>query len=817
MKTLSVSTVLFRAPLVLGAFWLSVGLTLAAETPADIDFSHQIVPILRKHCTACHAAGKAEGGFSINDRGSFLDDAMAVPGDVAGSYFLELVESDDVDMQMPPKDRSRVSAEEIALLKRWVQAEMPWEAGFSFGAKFYEPPLRPRRPELPPVVDGRENPIDRIIDAYLAERKAPRPEPIGDAQFLRRVSLDLIGLPPTIAELEAFLTDKSPDKRAQAIDALLARDVDYADHWLSFWNDLLRNDYDGTGFITGGRSQITGWLYDALRQNKPYDQFTQELIAPPTAASRGFIDGIKWRGEVSAGQTVAIQFSQNVSQSLLGINMKCASCHNSFVDQWKLADAYGLAAVYADKPLELHRCDKPTGEIAKAAWLFPELGSIDADAPQPERLQQLAALMTAPENGRFTRTVVNRIWQRLMGRGIVHPLDSMQSRPWNEDLLDYLAVYLSDEDYDLKKVMRLVATSQAYQSQTEVIADDHGDGDYVYRGPQAKRMTAEQFVDAVWRMSNAAPKVTDAKVNRLNTDQAEQADVRLVAKWIWSDSAAAGKVPPAGETIALVRQFDLSESPESAVAAITCDNEFRLFVNRKEVAAGTEWTDVKSVSLTPYLKKGANELVVIAKNAGAGANPAGLYFQAKIALKQGGVVTIASDESWGWAAAPKQEVITRQPLADWAKAQQPATIVPALAVWTSSVEGLAKLSLTGESPMVRAALMKGDFLMRALGRPNRDQVVSSRPDELTTLEAISLANGPEFDAALARGAQQLLSRDWKNSRELVDHVYLSLLSRHATDQEQTILAEAIGEQPDPQSVQDMLWTVLMLPEFMIIR
>ncbi|MCC9607898.1 DUF1549 domain-containing protein [Blastopirellula sp. JC732] len=817
MRILRASTVLFCALAFCGVSTFSDQDLQAAEPPAKIDFSHQIVPILRKHCTACHSAGKAEGGFSINDRESFLDDEMAIPGDVDGSYFLELIASDDPDMQMPPKDRARVSAEEVALLQSWVKADMPWEAGFSFGDKFYEPPLLPRRPELPAAVDGRENPIDRIIDAYLTEKMVARPEPISDEQFLRRVSLDIVGLPPTIEELEAFLADPSPNKRAKAIDALLARDIDYADHWLSFWNDLLRNDYDGTGFITGGRSQITTWLYDALRQNKPYDHLTRELIAPPTAGSRGFIDGIKWRGEVSAGQTVAIQFSQNVSQSLLGINMKCASCHNSFIDHWKLADAYGLAAVYADQPIELHRCDKPTGEIAKAAWLFPELGNIDPEASQPERLKQLAALMTAPENGRFTRTIANRVWQRFMGRGVVHPLDAMQSRPWNEDLLDYLAVYLADENYDLKQLMRLIANSQAYQSQTEVISDDSKDGEYDYRGPQAKRMTAEQFVDAVWRLSGAAPRVMDAKVNRLQTDSAESAEVKLVAKWIWGDSAAGGKIPPSDETIALVRTFDLGAQPQSAIAAITCDNEFQLFVNRKEVASSTTWTDLQSVSLTPHLKKGPNEVVVIAKNAGSGPNPAGLYFQAKIDLAGKEIVTIASDESWNWTAAPKKEIITRQPLAEWAKSAQSATIVPALDVWTASVESATKLSLTGETPMVRAALMKGDFLMRALGRPNRDQVVSSRPDELTTLEAISLANGPELDAALARGAQQLLTQNWASSRELVDHVYMSLLSRHATDNEQTILAEAIGDKPDQQSVQDMLWTVLMLPEFMIIR
>ena len=98
-----------------------------------------------------------------------------------------------------------------------------------------------------------------------------------------------------------------------------------------FWNDLLRNDYTGTGFITGGRRQITGWLHQSLVENKPFDQFVRELIAP-TDESRGFIDGIVWRGTVNASQTVPIQFAQNVGQTFLGINLKCASCHDSFVE-----------------------------------------------------------------------------------------------------------------------------------------------------------------------------------------------------------------------------------------------------------------------------------------------------------------------------------------------------------------------------------------------------------------------------------------------------------------------------------------------------
>src|SRR5262249_5110783 len=153
----------------------------------------------------------------------------------------------------------------------------------------------------------------------------------------------------------------------------------------------------------------------------------RELISP-TPESEGFIKGIKWRGNVNASQVPELQFAQNVAQVFFGINLKCASCHDSFIDNWKLRDSYGLAAVIADRPLELHRCDKPLGEKAVPRFVFAELGSIDAAQPRAKRLEQLAGLVTHSDNGRFTRTIANRLWQRLMGRGIVHPVDVMANR-----------------------------------------------------------------------------------------------------------------------------------------------------------------------------------------------------------------------------------------------------------------------------------------------------------------------------------------------------------------------------------------------------
>ena len=395
---------------------------IAQGQSAPSDFAHQVAPILSKYCVECHAGDQKSGGLSLNTRESILEGSengqVIRLGNAATSRLIEVVLSNGED-RMPPEG-PRLSDEQVSILKQWINQDVPWEAGFQFKKPAYEPPLKPRRPELPPAIQGRNNPIDRILDAHVVGDKKELLGSVADAVFARRASLDLVGLLPLPERVNKLVADQSPDKRERYIDELLSDDMAYAEHWLTFWNDLLRNDYGGTGFITGGRKQVSKWLYEALMNNKPYDQMARELIAPPTDESRGYIDGIRWRGEVSAGQTVEIQFAQSISQSFLGINMKCASCHDSFIDRWKLDEAYGLAAIYSSEPLEIHRCDKPVGRKATAAWLFPELGQIDPQLPQPDRLKQLASLMTHPENGRFARTMVNRLWHRLMGRGIVH-------------------------------------------------------------------------------------------------------------------------------------------------------------------------------------------------------------------------------------------------------------------------------------------------------------------------------------------------------------------------------------------------------------
>jgi mono/diheme cytochrome c family protein len=630
----------------LGAVGLAVFFVFSAQAqPAGpVDFAHDILPLLKARCAECHTNGKYKGHFSLDSRAAILKTKAVVPGQGGKSELLRRITSTDPEERMPPKGKP-LSAKEVALLRAWIDQGLPWQAGFTFKAAAYVAPLRPRRPPLPPARPGLDHPIDRILDAYYVRHKSAPPAPLDDGAFLRRVYLDVIGLLPTPAETRAFLEDKAPDKRQRLIRVLLGERRAYAEHWLTFWNDLLRNDYQGTGYIDDGRKQITTWLYRSLLDNKPYDQFVRELISP-SPESEGFIKGIRWRGKVNASQVEELQFSQNVSQVFFGINMKCASCHDSFIDHWKLAEAYGLAAVAADRPLEIFRCDKATGKRAAPAFLWPELGQIDSRAPRAKRLEQLARLVTHPDNGRFTRTIANRLWQRFLGRGIVHPVDVMANRPWSKDLLDYLGVYVADNGYDLQKLMEHILTSRAYQSGVVPEAKAPAGEAYVFRGPELRRLTAEQFLDAVWMITGTGP----------------------------TRAAAPVALPPFPASVPAERRF------------------------------------------------------------------------------------------------------------------------------------------------IRASLVPADALMRSMGRPNREQVVTTRPDQLTTLQALDLSNGQILADLLTRGAANLQRAHAKGSAdEIIEDIYVRALCRRPTAEELATARGLVGSPATVAGVADLLWAVFMLPEFQLVR
>lgn len=819
-----------RRAVALSVLLVCLSRLVSTASAEEIDFAHQIAPVLRKHCGSCHTGDKKQGGFSMNNREQLLaggeEGRAVVIGQSAKSELIARMKSADPNVMMPPEGE-RVPAAQIALIASWIDSGLKWDDGVTFQGSTYEPPLKPRRIELPPVVGGRSHPIDRIIDNYFQQHQVARPARVADAVFARRAYLDVTGLLPPPEKLDEFLADQSANKRDQLVRDLLDDDIAYAEHWLTFWNDLLRNDYTGTGFITGGRKQITTWLYRSLIENKPYDQFVRELIAP-TPESEGYIQGIRWRGDVNSSQTVEVQFAQSISQSFLGINMKCASCHDSFIDRWKLDEAYGLAAIYASTPLQIHRCDKPVGRTATASWIFPELGQIQPDAPQPERLRQLAALMTHPENGRFTRTIVNRLWHRLMGRGIVHPVDAMHTAPWSADLLDFLATNLADHNYDLKQTIELICSSEAYQSQT-LAQESAPETAFVFRGPMTRRMTAEQFLDSVWQITGAAPSKPDAVVLRMKrtpvdpnapADALSPANVDstagiLKAQWIWSYPESAGS--PGGETVAFRHLFDLKTVPAQATGIITCDNEYTLYVNGRKLQADDNWETVEAVPMETALKVGANEILIVAKNGGGSANPAALIFEAKLRMPDKTERTIGTNADWEWTMTlPDANGRFKKAPSDW----KPAAAVDSPQIWSGRVEpeliSLLTQSSGGSVRMVRASLVKGDALMRSLGRPNRDQIVSMRPSDLTTLEAIDLANGQTLADDLARGAKNLLARQ-STTQPIGVWLFRSAFSRDPSTEELQVINSVLGPKPEEQNVQDLLWAVIMQPEFQLIR
>jgi mono/diheme cytochrome c family protein len=819
--------------------WAGCGPAFAKMTPEQaaklpppvarkVDFVTEIKPLLEVSCVKCHGRGKAKGGFSIENRESTLTGGDSGPAVITGksgeSYLIELVAGVDPDNVMPQKG-SKLKPEQIGVLRAWIDQGAPWAPGVSF-AKTPPVNLYPRKPELPGAKKGVTNPIDRILLPYYEVHGIRPPKPVSDRVFARRVYLDAIGLLPTPEEVTKFETDKRSDKRERLVKRLLADSRGYAEHWMTFWNDALRNDYSGTGYIDEGRKQITGWLYASLAKNVPFDEFVRELINP-TPESEGFAKGIIWRGVVNASQTPQMQAAQNISQVFMGVNLKCASCHDSFINDWALADAYGLASVYADKPLELVHCDKPTGETAKIRFIYPELGEIDPKAPKEERMRQLAEVMTTARNGRLTRTIVNRLWAKCMGRGLIEPTDEMDNAAWSQDLLDWLAADLAENGYDLRKSIGRILTSQAYQLPAVPMAEQAGK-DFVFRGPVVRRMSGEQFLDAlasvtgIWFGLPTAQANFDVGVGQTPPDRPVE------PKWIWNTPKAAEKAE--AETIYLRKMVNLPTAPTHAALMATCDNSFKLFINGKEVASGNDHTKPKVVDIRKYLVNGENLFAVEAVN-GQGkpddasadqSNPAGFILYAFVRNRQTvndveneKVMDVVSDKSWTWSKE-KTEGWTQPGFAagNWVTATElGVAAIPPWGLGTKLNAAMAAATMAGQ---VRAALVKNDPLMTALGRPNREQVVTTRSSAATTLQALELTNGSTLAELLKKGADKVLETMPKSGSELIVSLYERALARRPTAGELRLAEELVGSPVKQAGVEDLLWAMTMSPEFQLI-
>jgi len=509
------------------AFPLAAALALstAATYPvhAAVDFAIQVHPILEARCQPCHSGDKPPAGLRLTDQASVLKGGVSgpalVPGDAKNSLLILRV-THQRGALMPPLG-SPLTDEQVAVLRAWIDEGAAWpemkrtDAKAPTASAAWVAPIAPRTVPVPPGSEA--NPIDRFVTEYLTKHGQTLPPPVSDAVFARRAYFDLWGLPPTVEQLSAFMADPDLEKRGKLVDHLLADGEMYSGHWMSWWNDLLRND-TGVNY-QGDRKSITPWLIQALKKNEHYDQMIRDLVNPVRPGDPdGFLTGVNWRGTVNASQTPYMQAAQNTAQVFLGVNLKCASCHDSFINRYKLRESYGMAALFSETPqLELVRCDVKQGKFVAPALLYPELGSVPPNATLAQRHRIAAQFFTDPRNGRVPRTIVNRFWQKLFGRGLIQPVDEMDAEPWNADLLDWLAVDFTAHNWDLKYLLRAIMTSTTYQMPARV-SEEQPDKVYTFLGPNVRRLTAEQFLDSVsaatgeWRIrteGNDAIRVRD--------------------------------------------------------------------------------------------------------------------------------------------------------------------------------------------------------------------------------------------------------------------------------------------------------------------
>jgi mono/diheme cytochrome c family protein len=516
-----------------------VGLMIAGDlSAADIDFTRDVQPILAANCLACH-------GFDAESReaGLRLDVAEAatvalesgataiVPGNAAASELIARVESEDDDLVMPPPGSGHsLSAEQKQVLRDWIDAGAKFQRHWAFAA--------PTATPLPEVV-GIAHPVDRWIAARLHDHGLDFSPESSPETLLRRVHLDLIGLPPSLAELDAFLDawSTNPDAAYEtAVDRLLAS-PHYGERLARWWLDMARYA-DSNGYSIDGPREIWAWrdwVIAAFNSDMPFDQFTIEQLAgdllPDATLSQQLATGfhrntaINQEGGIDKEQFRIDSVFDRVATTgvvWLGLSVGCAQCHDHKFDPISQRDYYQLFAFFNNQdepnlslaadalpfpntaPPEEHDKEgklkpattslvlrerkeprtttlfiqgdftRPADEVTpNTPAVLPLLAVADTDTP-PTRLD-LARWLVAAENPLTARVLVNRIWQRLFGTGLVateNDFGLMGTPPSHPELLDFLALEFVERGWSLKELHRLIVTSRTYR-QSSVETEAH--------------------------------------------------------------------------------------------------------------------------------------------------------------------------------------------------------------------------------------------------------------------------------------------------------------------------------------------------------
>jgi mono/diheme cytochrome c family protein len=528
---------------------------------AKVSYARQVEPIFANNCLDCHSADDHKSGLDASSVPALIKGGKkAGPAIVSGkpdeSPLVQYIRG--LRKPQMPKGNPALSEEELHLIRQWIFAGAKDDSAsvaatekaadstgsgdkvslavddpgaqkalndlaFSgnnqdrlFALRKLRLTLLPKLPNPPNVKGPVFNPIDQFIEAMwkqagLKEANDP-PAVCSDAAFLRRVYLDVVGVIPTAAEARRFLEDPNPDKRVRLVDELLARNEDYAAHWTPFWEEAIGSSNVGITGGIGSRGNHREWIYQSFVHNKPFDLMVAELIDPTLPGYRkpevGEANGKRVVSAYIRNEThvETIQSAANVAQVFMGTEMKCASCHNHFLNkEWPQTRFLAFAGMFASHDLELIRCEKKSGQFIAAKFPF-ELPGAPETVPQriDERLHRAAQLLIDPTNPRFAKTIVNRLWKRYLGLGLFEPQDDFRpdQPPTNPELLAWLADDFMRHGYDLKRSIRLVLTSRTYQLRYDPELEDHFDVNApqqarYYRSPSLRRLTAEELLDSI--------------------------------------------------------------------------------------------------------------------------------------------------------------------------------------------------------------------------------------------------------------------------------------------------------------------------------
>jgi hypothetical protein len=350
------------------------------------------------------------------------------------------------------------------------------------------------------------NLIDPHVFGRLRELGIAPSLPCTDAEFARRSSLDVCGVLPRPDEVEAFEADPDPDKRLRWVDRLLER-PEYADRFAMLWSALLRNQRTLGSLSQPGTFAFHSWVREAIAENRPFDRFVAELLTARGDPARN--PAVVWYRHAPTTEALA----DDTAQLFLGVRLQCARCHHHPSERWGQADYEGFAALFrrvgrkpGPDPVTPRVFLLPASQPQPGAPAPRVLGGppLDGLKPSEDPRQALADWLRHPDNPYFARAVVNRYWKHFFGRGLVEPEDDFRaSNPaTNPELLDALAADFVAQGYDLKRLVRTIATSRAYERSSAPNEWNARDRQNFARFAP-RRMPAEVLLDAIDTVTGA--------------------------------------------------------------------------------------------------------------------------------------------------------------------------------------------------------------------------------------------------------------------------------------------------------------------------